>query len=82
MEIRTQQVMGQLLRGGWDSTTPLQHHPHPQVSVVRLPVGPAQDVRTLAGQEGAHADHQGQFLIPDSLRQDNMPDKLTGHSKC
>lgn len=67
MEIRPQQVMGQLFRGGWNGSAPFQHHPHPQVLVVRVPVGPAQDVRTLAGQEGAYADNQGQFLIPDML---------------
>lgn len=58
MEVRPQQAVDQLFRGGGDGAAPLQHHPDSQKFVVHHRVGPQEVLRTLEGrQEGAHADN-------------------------
>lgn len=60
--------MDKLLRRGRNRPAAVQHHTHPKVLVVRFPVGPAQNVRTLQGEKRAHENNKGQYLIDESIQ--------------
>lgn len=62
VEVRQEQALDQLLRGGWHGPTPVQHHPHPEERLVHGPMAVQETVRTQqSGQEGAHEDDQSEI---------------------
>lgn len=62
VEVRQEQALDQLLRGGWHGPTPVQHHPHPEERLVHGPMAVQETVRTQqSGQERAHEDDQSEI---------------------
>lgn len=62
VEVRQEQALDQLLRGGWHGPTPVQHHPHPEERLVHGPMAVQETVRAQqSGQEGAHEDDQSEI---------------------
>lgn len=61
VEVRQEQALDQLLRGGWHGPTPVQHHPHPEERVVHGSMAVSETVRAQqSGEEGAHEDDQSE----------------------
>lgn len=59
MEVRAQQAVDQLLRGGRDGAAALQRGAVAQVRAVRVALAAAPPLRARARQAGAHAHHTG-----------------------
>lgn len=59
VEVRPQQAVDQLLRGGWHGAAALQRGTLAQVAAVRLALAAAQALQPDQGQAGAHEDHKG-----------------------
>ena len=64
VEVRAQQALDQLLRGGWDGAAALQHHPNAEERLVHRPVDLPQALRPQPRrQKGAHAHHTSKLLL-------------------
>lgn len=63
VEVREEQTVDQLLRGGRHGAAAFQHHPYAQERLVPDQVDPPQGMRPVQGsQERAHAHHQGEYM--------------------
>lgn len=67
MEVRAQQALDQLLRGGRHGTAAFQRNAVPQEYPVRLALAAAPAVRPRARQARAHAHHTGTGTRPHLL---------------
>lgn len=64
MEVRPEQTLDQLLRGGWYRTATLQRHTDTEERLVHRPMGAEEVLRTLQGrQEGTHANDKGERTV-------------------
>lgn len=72
MEVRQEQALDQLLRGGWNGAAALQHYSNTEERVVHRAVVVQEALQSQQGcQEGAHANDQSEIrsipLFPSKL---------------
>lgn len=62
VEIRAEQTLDQLFRGGRNVPAAVQHHPNPEEHLLPLPLVLQEVLRpNEGGEEGAHEDHTGRW---------------------